>query len=38
MSCAEEKDKKSGETQKPDAKKGPEKACGCGCGCMEKSK
>lgn len=36
MSCTGDKDKKSGEAQKPEAKKGLEK--GCGCGCMEKAK
>ena len=32
MSCDSEKDKKSGETQKLEIKKG------CGCGCVEKAK
>lgn len=32
MSCVSEKDKKSGETQKPETKKG------CGCGCVEPQK
>lgn len=31
MSCAAEKDKKSGKTEKPEIKKGPVKDCGCGC-------
>jgi hypothetical protein len=31
MSCAAEKDKKSGQAPEPETKKGPEKGCGCGC-------
>jgi hypothetical protein len=26
-----EEDKKSGEAQEPETKKGPDKGCGCGC-------
>jgi hypothetical protein len=31
MSLAAKEDKKSGETQKPETKKGSAKGCGCGC-------
>lgn len=31
MSCTSEKNKKSGETGKPETKKDQKKGCGCGC-------